>query len=233
VAEELCPVQSPDAPTRREKSRLAELPRANNVKPGQQITLAEVYTPPSHRSALDPDRTLVVGNRGMGKSFWAHALQNSEIRDRAEKVYRQPRLRDTSAVIGFDGSERTQPIAPNRDEIADARQMGIDPEDIWRTVLRRAVNHEIGPPSRDRFIQQALRISKSRADYANELTEIDDQLAAQGTLVLIMFDALDVLGDNWDETRNLTRGLLRRALAARSYRSIRLKLFMRSDQFAV
>jgi hypothetical protein len=47
-----------------------------------------------------------------------------------------------------------------------------------------------------------------------------------------MFDALDVLGDNWNETRTLTRGLLRRALAARSYRAIRFKLFMRSDQFA-
>jgi hypothetical protein len=161
------------------RNGLAELPRANNVKPGQEISLDEVYTPPSHRSALDPDRTLVVGNRGMGKSFWAHALQNPDIRQRVEKVYRQPRLRDTSAVIGFDGSERTHPIAPNRDEIADARKVGIDSEDIWRTVLSRAVDHAIGRPSTDGFIKQALLIKQNRSDYASVLTQADDQLAPE------------------------------------------------------
>jgi hypothetical protein len=211
---------------------LAKLPHADNVKPGQQISLAEVYTPPSHRSALDPERTLVVGNRGMGKSFWAHALENQEIRERAVMVYRQPRLRDTTAVIGFDGSDRAHPIAPNRDEIAAARTKGIDAEDIWRTVLIRAVESSRGRLSTEGFIQKAMHIGDNRVDYASLLTRFDDQLAGENKLVLVMFDALDRLGDNWSETRDLTRGLLRRALAARSYRAIRFKLFIRSDQFA-
>jgi len=46
-----------------------------------------------------------------------------------------------------------------------------------------------------------------------------------------VFDALDRLGPDWETKRIQTTALLKRALAARSYRSIRLKLFMRRDQF--
>jgi hypothetical protein len=205
---------------------LAELPRADNVTPGQTITLGQVYTPQSHRNALDPERTLVIGNRGMGKSFWAHALNVLEIRELAAQVYRQPRLRDTLARIGFDGSESADPVAPNKAEIAEARQRGIDPQDIWRTVIFRAVRR-----TNERFLDHAAWTGSNRVEHAHRLTEADDQLTHQNKRVLVMFDALDVLGDDWEETRNLTRGLLRQALASRSYRAIRVKLFMRSDQF--
>jgi hypothetical protein len=50
-------------------------------------------------------------------------------------------------------------------------------------------------------------------------------------LLVLVFDALDRLGPDWQTKRVQTTALLQRALAARSYRSIRLKLFMRRDQF--
>ena len=42
--------------------------------------LAEIYTPQDHEAALDPDRMLVVGGRGVGKSFWAGVLLNTDSR---------------------------------------------------------------------------------------------------------------------------------------------------------
>ena len=39
-----------------------------------------VYLPASHRKALEPNASVVVGMRGAGKSFWWAALQDSKIR---------------------------------------------------------------------------------------------------------------------------------------------------------
>src|SRR5688572_19787572 len=89
------------------RAGLASLPRTDNHHPDQPVSPEAVYTPPEHRSALDPDRILVVGNRGMGKSFWAHALLSSAIRNQAAKFYRQGALTTTQVVIGFNASERT------------------------------------------------------------------------------------------------------------------------------
>jgi hypothetical protein len=39
----------------------------------------EVFTPNDHQGALDPDRSIVVGDRGTGKSFWSSVLINSTL----------------------------------------------------------------------------------------------------------------------------------------------------------
>jgi hypothetical protein len=210
---------------------LAELPRADNVRPGQPIALDEFYAPDGHRSVLDPERTLVVGNRGMGKSFWAHALKDERIRELAAEIYRHPRLRATVARIGFDGSEKVDDVAPNKAEIAAARAQSIEPEDVWRTVIARAVRDFATERPPKGFLDHAVWTQHHRVEHTHRVSEADDRLVAQGKRALVVFDALDVLGDNWEETRALTRGLLGQALTARSYRGIRVKIFMRSDQF--
>jgi hypothetical protein len=63
------------------------------------------------------------------------------------------------------------------------------------------------------------------------LTDLDNSLVKRGKTLLVVFDALDRLAKDWETTRTLTAALLRRALATRSYRRLRLKLFMRRDQF--
>jgi hypothetical protein len=40
----------------------------------------EIYAPSGHEAALDPDRPIVVGGRGVGKSFWAGSLLNADTR---------------------------------------------------------------------------------------------------------------------------------------------------------
>ena len=95
------------------RAALSELPRSDSHAPGDPVEPADVYTPGGHRGALDPDRALVVGNRGVGKSYWAHALLNPEIRERIAAEYRQPALRDTTVVLGFNASERADPMTPS------------------------------------------------------------------------------------------------------------------------
>src|SRR4051812_22558393 len=57
---------------------LGDLPRASRHEPGATVDPEAVYTPATHRGAVDPERPLVVGNRGAGKSFWSHALLNPQ-----------------------------------------------------------------------------------------------------------------------------------------------------------
>jgi len=216
------------------RAGLASLPRTENHTPGQAVPPDVVYTPFGHRNALDPERTLVVGNRGVGKSFWAHALLDAKIRQHAAQFYRQPILNSTKVVIGFNASERTDEIAPPLSVIRQALQSGIDAETTWRAVLARAVAgfiNEKGSPLPRSFVDLARWVSDDPERYANLMTEADTAVSDQKKKLLVIFDALDLLGANWPEKQQLTRALLSRALSAKSYRAIRLKLFMRPDQY--
>jgi len=55
-------------------------------------------------AALDPDRALVIGNRGVGKSFWAHALADQETRVHVAQTFRE--LTTIDVLIGFNASSR-------------------------------------------------------------------------------------------------------------------------------
>src|ERR1035438_7669238 len=63
------------------------------VEPNEEIDLDRVFLPDGHRSVLDVKRQLVVGNRGMGKSFWTHALTNPAVRERLARAYRSEERR--------------------------------------------------------------------------------------------------------------------------------------------
>ena len=47
---------------------------------------------------------------------------------------------------------------------------------------------------------------------------------------MLLFDALDRCADDWKEMYRAIRGLLQTALEMRSYRRLRVKVFLRSDQ---
>ncbi len=66
--------------------RLPELAASSAAHPPK---IDEIFFPPSHAEALDPRRTLVVGNRGVGKSFWTGALSEPDIRNSIAQAYPQ------------------------------------------------------------------------------------------------------------------------------------------------
>lgn len=213
---------------------LAALPRTPHHTPSDTVDPAEIVVVPSHRAALDPDRTLVVGNRGVGKSFWTRVLADKTARTHIARTFRE--LESVEAVVGFDASNRVDAIAPTDSAI---RQVLADEDDadlIWRTVLVRAAK-ELGVappkgfPSSSVFSQQASWVRAHGEQADGMLTELDNQRSKQRRKLVLIFDALDRLGSDWQSRRDQVRALLRRALAARSYHSIRFKLFMRRDQF--
>ena len=64
------------------REAMAGLEISPRVEPNEVIDLGRVFLPDGHRSVLDMKRQLVIGNRGVGKSFWTHALKNPTVRKR-------------------------------------------------------------------------------------------------------------------------------------------------------
>ncbi len=214
------------------RSAMAKFGLSPKVEPNEEIQLDRAFFPDGHRAVLDLKRQLVVGNRGMGKSFWTHALLNADLRARLAGVYSLPILGKTDVVIGFNGSERIGPVAPTIEQITSALRNKRDPELIWRAVLIRAARSfrkMDQPPSFDETI---VELSSNPEAYAQTLADIDDELTHRNRFLIIVFDALDRLAGDWGRIRQLTKALLIRALGLQSFRAIRVKIFMRVDQFA-
>jgi hypothetical protein len=214
------------------RDAMASFELSPRVEPNEKIEPNRAFFPAGHRGVLDMRRQLVVGNRGMGKSFWTHALHNAELRERLARVYSLPALANTEVVIGFNGSERLTEIAPTTDEVAGALKNDCDPELIWRAVLLRAA-YSFGAAGPTPPLSEALNtLAASPGRYAEVLTAADDALIRQKKSLLIVFDALDRLGQDWGAIRALTKGLLIRTVGLQSFGAIRAKIFMRVDQFA-
>src|ERR1017187_5301589 len=89
---------------------IAAFELSSRVEPNETIDIERVFSPHTHRGVLDMKRQLVVGNRGVGKSFWTHALTNPAVRERVANAYAFPALARTKVVLGFHGSTRLSKV---------------------------------------------------------------------------------------------------------------------------
>lgn len=188
---------------------------------------SEVYTPRGHEGALDPDRALVVGNRGVGKSFWSGALIDPQTRAILAIAYPKLKLSTVDAVLGFSGDDASHGAAPSAAVLKSLLASNISPENIWRVVFMKALSPDW---SKYNFREAVKIIELDPERYESDMLRADALLKRSKKKKVIVFDALDRLGDNWQAVRDLTRGLLRLALSLRSYSSIRAKIFIRPDQ---
>jgi hypothetical protein len=171
----------------------------------------------------------VVGGRGVGKSFWASVLANTEARSAASKAFPSLGLERYEVYLGFhEGAAGTGDVAPSRDSLRAALACVRDPLLIWRSVLLRALAKDVGPL---KLSDRAQWIDQDPERYEDLILEADRERTATRRPALVVFDALDVLATDWNSIRDLTRGLARLALEVGALRSVRLKLFMRRDQF--
>jgi hypothetical protein len=214
------------------RKAMAEFELSSKVEPNATIELEQASFPEGHRNILDLKRQLVVGNRGMGKSFWTHALLNPDLRRRLATVYNFPALAKTDVEVGFNGSEKLGAVAPTTDEIYEAIRQKHDPDVVWRSVFYSAVYPIVNNGSKIKFTAALQKLTKSPQLYSEVMSTADDELSRQGRNLLIVFDALERLARDWNGIRQLTKGLLVRAVGLQSFRSIRAKIFMRVDQAA-
>ncbi|MFA7241273.1 MAG: hypothetical protein WC091_14270 [Sulfuricellaceae bacterium] len=190
---------------------------------------SEIYIPLMHPKALPPDVSIVEGMRGAGKSFWTAILADDKTRKLVSGVanIHWPNL---IVKVGF-GLDQDNERFPDAKRIVLLINRGCNPDDIWRSVLlRHLFKALIKPlPFGDDVDTAALWVAANRDQANRYLAECDRELAQQKKVLLLLFDSLDRLADNWGLIREILSAALQLGLECRSRRAIRCKFFLRPD----
>lgn len=193
--------------------------------------LRTLFTPETHRLALDPDVTVVRGARGSGKTVWFRSLQAPRLQMLAAATYRLPRLNQVRSLAGY-GIELSPERYPGPVTLADLVASERDTNLIWTAVLLTGLGVADLQPVRtwaDRV--DWVRRHPDAVDRA--LADADQDAAANGTLQLVLFDALDRLHRDRTAADRLVEGILRLALELRTRtRHLRAKIFIRPDMLS-
>ncbi|WP_146207981.1 hypothetical protein [Azospirillum sp. TSH64] len=205
-------------------------PRASS-EANSPLPLGDLYAPSAHANALDPNRPLVVGNRGVGKSVWSGVLADEVSRLSVADDYPKLRLNSMKVELGFhQAAGKDEGVAPSPRLLERLLRSGIDTYDIWNAVLFRAVSPFIGHNPHNKIIDTINWMSEEVEDAEEILRSADKYFTANGFTFVLVFDALDQLGKTWSEIQPLTEGILRLALDMLGFRAMRAKVFMRTDQ---
>lgn len=189
-----------------------------------------LFTPDRHRQALDPDATVVRGARGVGKTVWFKALQNSSLRALAAADYQLERLKSVEPLAGY-GTELRPDTYPGPGSLRQLLAERADPYDIWMSVLLLG----LGSPEIQQlssWVERAQWLHGNPDFHDQALASADRQAAADRVIKLILFDALDRLHSSRREADQLIEGILRLALDLRTRtRNLRAKVFIRPDMY--
>ena len=119
---------------------------------------------------------------------------------------------------------------PGTDVLGSLLKTGIEPRIIWRVVQARQLA-EMGHPLRQResWRKRAKFVEEHPEEIERLFYDRDTELDRIGVHSLLLFDALDRCSDDWAVMYRLIRGLMEHALDMRSYRRLRVKVFLRSE----
>ncbi len=191
----------------------------------------DVFAPIAHSKALDPATTLVLGARGAGKSFWASVLYNEDTRRLAANLYPRLGLDGLRVQIGFGGVNRAGVTRVMIDGLVPPGQEKTAADAFWQAVIIGAAL-KVTEPGQKHTPSDMLRRFRDPEDWADAMAEVDDHLAASDETLLIVFDALDAISEDWGRLSGLIDALMRSVWELRGFSAIRAKLFMRPDQLS-
>lgn len=191
----------------------------------------DIFAPTAHSKALDPATTLVLGARGAGKSFWASALYNPETRELAAALYPRLGLDKLQVQIGFGGVRRAGVSKAIIDQLVPVGQEKAAADSFWQAVIAGAAL-EVTEPGQKHAVKEMLKRFADPEDWADAMEEVDDKLTENGETLLIVFDALDAISEDWGRLSGLVDALMRSVWELRGFNAIRAKLFMRPDQLS-
>lgn len=194
-----------------ETSNFAETPQAGTL-----------YLPPSHLKALRLDAHIVVGGRGVGKSFWTAALQSNPLRKQLGAAVTE--LQDIEVSAGFSNAEAIENY-PNADVFAAFLDQNGAPYDLWRAVILRWVALKAAESIPNASWQATVDWLKQKPEDAARLMQ-----RPRGWKGLILFDALDRTSTDWRRMDDIVRGLLRAVLWLKTFPGLYAKVFLREDQ---
>lgn len=209
----------------------------------------QFFVPKTHARALHIDIPVVLGDRGMGKSYWWAALQSQ--RHRALLARAAPDVRINERTQVFPGFGKTPNLFqyPTKDVLVGLLQAGHKARLIWKTIV--AYGAELGAdvaeqaglslsavppvnrvlPDIEHWSERVAWVSANPEAVDRFLQELDALLDAVQVDCLWLFDALDNAADDAATFYTLVEGLCQLALELRSFRHLRAKVFLRTDQF--
>ena len=198
---------------------------------GELLDAGALYVPPAHLKALRLECSLVVGARGVGKSFWTQALASADLRSMLGKSIRE--LDRTDVYTGF---AEMGAIAhyPDAESFARLLAAGHSAFNVWRAVVLRWLAEEsedgVGIP-RTRWADTVAWVRDHPEDVASLMQQASQRQVACNRWGLIVFDALDRTSADWATMDSIVRDLLKVALWLKAYPRLQAKIFLREDQF--
>lgn len=189
---------------------------------GETPQAGTLYLPSSHLKALRLDAHIVVGGRGVGKSYWTAVLQSDELRGRLGGLSSE--LRDAEVSSGFGNAEAIERY-PNADVFAQFIRRSVDPYDLWRAVVLRWVATRTGETIPSDNWPSTVEWLQTNPELVSGLMK--HQRNWKG---LILFDALDRTSTDWRSMDDIVRGLLRTILWLKAFPGLYAKVFLREDQ---
>ncbi len=197
---------------------------------GREPDKRSVYIPPSHLKALRLECSLVIGARGVGKTFWNAALNSTEIRNMLGECV--PDLSRVEVWTGF-GERSDLDAYPDPDVFDALLSKKFSAYHVWRAVLGRwaanIVSENIPCNSWDESVAWVINDPES---FGRLIERANDFFSAQKKHGLIVFDALDRSRAEWQTMDTIVRDLLRVVLSLKRYPFLHGKIFLREDQFA-
>ncbi|PDW02512.1 hypothetical protein [Candidatus Viridilinea mediisalina] len=188
-----------------------------------------MYVPPAHTKALRLESNLVVGARGVGKSFWTAALRAEPLRRLLAQTVRD--LERTTVHVGFAVTPHIEAF-PDSDVFALFMSQGTPPYTLWRAVIARwlaTLTTEFVPS--ESWAATVAWVQHNPEALARLVQHANQQLTAEQRHGLIVFDALDRTSAEWQTMDSIVRELLRVVLWLKSYPRLHAKVFLREDQF--
>lgn len=195
---------------------------------GEPPDEGRLYIPRAHVKALKLESSLIVGSRGVGKSFWTAVLGNPNLLRVLKSSVND--LERTRVRVGFSVRENTDSY-PNRDIFTNLLQTPYTPYEIWKAVVLRWLSDLVGEKMPTNDWQDSVDWVRSNPEPIAKITQkANGMLQGRDEKALLVFDALDRSSDDWQVMDKIVRDLLQVALWLKSYPAIHAKVFLREDQ---
>lgn len=206
----------------------AALPRDTSTH-GASPEPRHMYVPPAHVRTLQLDHELIIGGRGVGKTFWSTALASDELRSMLGTVVSDLQAADVFAGYG----ERSDLDAyPDPETFASLLDANVNAFHVWRAVVARGLadRTSVAVPAAT-WSDSVAWVRAQPEAFARLLQDADTRLRETGSRALFVFDALDRAGRDWRAMNAIVRDLLRVALTLKTFSHLHTKVFLRDDQF--
>ncbi|HMA92780.1 MAG TPA: hypothetical protein VKP30_08845 [Polyangiaceae bacterium] len=196
------------------------------------------YAPREHMGALDPDVSLILGPRGSGKTALFRAVTEFDLSDTLRERNPKARIHQNCAWVAVKLYEKSYPDQTQLRTFFETQSLTEDASSgFWQCVLVRALWDQLD--NRGKSECQAIRAAEATtADFlavgqqfspvaATALDRLDDNLEANGRILFVGFDELDLLVSRNGRAASTLVGFW--ASRWRRWKGIRAKLFVRSD----